>query len=358
MKYKNFDNKKILVTGGAGFIGSNLVKNLFKNYSCKIFNLDCLTYSGNFEFIKDDSECKYHEIKVDLNNQMRTREAINFVDPDIVFHLAAETHVDRSIEDPEIFVKSNFLGTFNLLEAVRLHWHKLKNTRKSNFRFIHVSTDEVFGSCNGSQKFNEKSLYDPRSPYSASKASSDHLVNAWHHTYKIPTIISNCSNNYGPYQFPEKLIPISILRALKGLPIDLYGDGLQVRDWLFVNDHVEALILIADQGKVGQKYCIGGSEDDVTNLDIVKKLCFSLSRHKPNTKTYFDLINFVRDRPGHDRKYAVDSKFIRESLGWIPKCKLSDGIDLTVKWYIDNLEWCENVLKKSKYNFERIGLNE
>ncbi len=356
MKENSLNNKRILVTGGAGFIGGTLIRHLLQICNSQIFNLDFLNYSSNLMPISKlkESERQYF-LQVDLRNKEETASAFKVADPDLVFHLAAETHVDRSIDNPEGFITSNILGTFNLLEAVREHWNNLNQKRKSNFRFIHISTDEVFGSCNENDYFNEESLYDPRSPYSASKASSDHLVNAWVHTYNIPAITTNCSNNYGPYQFPDKLIPISILKAINGLSLDLYGDGLQVRDWLFVDDHVEALLLIAKKGIVGKKYCIGGLDDQITNYEIVKKLCLLLNKYRPKSENYLELINFVKDRPGHDKRYAIDAGFLKKTLGWEPKYQLSEGLEKTVEWYLDNLDWSKEVLSKSKYKFQRLG---
>ncbi len=342
-------NLRVLITGGAGFIGGALVRRLLSQTSATIFNLDKLGYASDLTGIdnylnKNKIQKRYYFIKEDLFNRNNLDELISKIDPDIVFHLAAESHVDKSIEGPEIFLKSNIIGTFNLLEALRNHWEKLSNNRRNNFRFHHVSTDEVYGSLDGNKKFNEKSQYAPRSPYSASKASSDHLVMAWFHTYGFPILITNCSNNYGPWQFPEKLIPLAISRAISEKPIPMYGDGQQIRDWLYVDDHIDALLLVSEKGLIGESYCIGGYGER-TNEAVLRTICMILDKLRPRTESYEHLIASVQDRLGHDRRYAINSFKIQDELGWKPKMEFSEGLKLTVKWYLDNINWLN---KKNK----------
>ena len=337
--------KKILVTGGAGFIGSALVKRLLSDKSLKVFNLDKLTYASNLQSINDTvkklfiSETNYQFFKVDLKNFEVTRDIINYIQPDIIFHLAAESHVDRSIQSPRIFIESNIIGTFNLLEASKIYWENLDFNRQESFRFHHVSTDEVYGSLGSKGYFSETSSYDPRSPYSASKASSDHLVKAWHHTYGLPIVLTNCGNNYGPCQFPEKLIPLSISRAISNEPIPLYGDGLNMRDWIFVEDHIDALIATVIKGQLGKSYCIGASEQ-FTNLKVVQDICFLLDQYLPKRSSYSDLITLVNDRPGHDQRYAIDATRAIQEIGWKPRYSFNKGLQLTVKWFLENQNWC------------------
>ena len=296
--------------------------------------------------MKVNEEERYKFIKLDLIDKQKILNTVLDIKPNIIFHLAAESHVDRSINDSSSFIESNIIGTYNLLEAAR-NYYDLSSSKDLKFRFIHVSTDEVFGSLLiGEEKFSESTKYDPRSPYSASKASSDNLVKAWHHTYGLPVIISNCTNNYGPYQFPEKLIPLSISKALKNESIPLYGDGNHIRDWLFVEDHVEALVKIAEKGKIGKSYCVGGSNEK-TNKEVLKELCLILDRLRPDFSPHFSLVKNVKDRPGHDYRYAINSQFISKTLGWKPKHDFLIGLEKTVKWYLLNQEWIENIKKNS-----------
>ena len=284
-------------------------------------------------------------MRVDLADAEATAAAVQQADPDLVLHLAAESHVDRSIAGPGAFINSNVNGTFNLLQAVRRHWQALPQPRRADFRFHHISTDEVFGSLGPEGRFSESTPYDPRSPYSASKAASDHLVRAWHHTYGLPVVLTNCSNNYGPWQFPEKLIPVAILKAAAGNPIPLYGDGLNVRDWLYVDDHVEALLTAATRGRLGASYCVGGSEER-NNREVVEAICTLMDQFCPQGAPHARLINLVNDRPGHDRRYAIDPRQINLELGWKPRHTFEKGLEATVRWYLDNLEWCETMLQR------------
>ena len=354
-----FKQKKIIITGGAGFIGGALIRRILNTTNSKIYNIDKLSYSSDLSYLKNSKfdEGRHVHLCFDLNDFEKTNDAIQKIDPDIIIHLAAESHVDRSLDNPSNFIESNILGTFNLLEASRKHWNNLDEIRKLNFRFHHISTDEVFGSLplKGETKFNEDSTYLPSSPYSASKASSDHLVNAWHKSYGLPIIITNCSNNYGPFQFPEKLIPLSILKAINNEPIPLYGDGKNIRDWLFIEDHIDAIMLVVTKGKTGEKYCIGGN-NEISNISIINQVCSYIDKFKPGRKPYSKLITFVADRPGHDRRYAISATKINLELGWYPKIKFEEGLEITVKWYLDNIEWCERLLSKSNYKSERLGI--
>ena len=351
-------NKRILVTGGAGFIGGCLIRRLLKESNALIFNIDKLSYASDLSGIKaiDVSKNRHFHLKVDLSNQNETNQAIKAANPDLVIHLAAESHVDRSLDSPVDFIQSNIIGTYNLLEAVREHWNKLTTTRKENFRFHHVSTDEVYGSLGETGYFNEKSNYNPRSPYSSTKASSDHLVNAWHHSYGLPTVTTNCSNNFGPFQFPEKLIPLTILKAIKTKEIPLYGDGSNVRDWLYVEDHVDALLLVAKDGKLGENYCIGGYGEK-SNKDVVEIICSILDKYIPESKPHENLIKLVKDRPGHDRRYSIDSDKITKELGWVPKYTFQQGVLKTIKWYLYHQDWCKSVMEYSDYKGDRLGKN-
>ena len=337
--------KTVLVTGGAGFIGSALVKRLLSDNSLKVFNLDKLGYASSLKSIDDILKMNnvyngnYQFIKSDLTNYYDTLEIINHVKPDLIFHLAAESHVDRSIQSPRIFIESNIIGTFNLLEAAKSYWENLDNIRKQVFRLHHVSTDEVYGSLGPEGYFSENSSYDPRSPYSASKASSDHLVKSWHHTFGLPIILTNCGNNYGPWQYPEKLIPLAITKAISNKPIPLYGNGLNIRDWIFVDDHIDALLATVIKGKIGKSYCIGASEQ-LTNLKVVQDICNLLDEYLPNRSSYSNLITLVEDRLGHDQRYAIDSTRLIQEIGWKPRYSFNKGLQLTVKWFIENQEWC------------------
>ena len=339
------ERKRILITGGAGFIGGAVIRRLIREKSFLIFNLDKLGYASNLKSIEkmisstnQINNNNYKFLKVDLSDINLTREAVKFANPDLVMHLAAESHVDRSIAGPIEFINSNIIGTFNLLESIREHFELLPESRRTSFRFHHISTDEVFGSLSEEGYFVEETPYSPRSPYSASKASSDHLVQSWFHTYGIPIVITNCSNNYGPRQFPEKLIPLTIINALLDKKIPLYGDGKNVRDWLYVDDHVEALILAANRGEIGECYCIGGNSEK-NNLQIINMICKLLDELIPHKSSHSKLIEYVKDRPGHDRRYAINPKKIKSELGWMPSTTFEDGLFNTVNWYINNKEW-------------------
>ena len=340
---------KIMVTGGAGFIGSAVIRKLLRETSANVFNIDKLTYSSDLTSInktlvdldKSDSN-RYSFFKIDLFDAKSTTEIVNKISPDIIMHLAAESHVDRSIEGPKIFLESNILGTFNLLNASLELYRSLPNKKKETFIFHHISTDEVYGSLGPKGFFDENTPYNPRSPYSASKASSDFLVNAWFHTYNLPVLITNCSNNYGPWQFPEKLIPVIIYNALKGEKIPIYGNGLNIRDWLYVDDHVDALLKVICKGKIGSSYCIGGNNEK-TNIDCAEEICFNLDKLKPKKVQYKKQISFVKDRQGHDRRYAINSSKIKTELDWEPKTNFSDGIRNTVSWYLENIDWLKKM---------------
>ena len=337
---KNYPQKsKVLITGGAGFIGSAVIRKFLKDSDCMIFNLDKISYASDLSSIQNTlnnqvyrDSSRYSLLKIDLSNYSKVDAAIKKVNPDFVLHLAAESHVDRSIKGPQAFIESNILGTFNLLESIRNHYTYLTSKRKELFRFLHISTDEVFGSLGDKGKFNELTRYDPRSPYSASKAASDHLVNAWHHTYGIPTLITNCSNNYGPWQHPEKLIPKIIFNAINDLPIPIYGNGENIRDWLFVEDHVNGLIKVLNDGIIGEKYCIGGNEEK-TNNEVVNTICEILDELIPRENTHKNLINYVVDRLGHDKRYAINASKISDELGWEPQYSFKDGLAITISWY-------------------------
>ena len=347
---KNFPEKtNILITGGGGFIGGAVIRKLLKESNWKIYNLDKIGYASDLTSIEntiltlDSEKQERHELlKVDLTNSSATFEAVKYADPDLIMHLAAESHVDRSIKGPEIFIRSNILGTFNILEATRDHYDRLSFDRKNKFRFLHISTDEVFGSLGKKGKFNEDSQYEPRSPYSASKASSDHLVNAWLHTFGIPAVVTNCSNNYGPWQYPEKLIPKTIISALHNSKIEIYGNGENIRDWLFVDDHVEGLLEVLINGKIGEKYCIGGNEEK-TNNEIATIICDYLDSVCPRNDTFKSLITYVEDRKGHDLRYSIDTDKINRVLSWKPKLTFNKGIKKTIDWYIKNLKWAEAI---------------
>ncbi len=337
--------QRVLVTGGAGFIGGAVVRRLLATTNAVVYNLDKMGYASDLESINQTltslgvaGEGRHHLLKADLTDIKAVEEAVRVADPDLVMHLAAESHVDRSIEGPGAFVASNVVGTFNLLQAARTHWDALPDSRQGEFRFHHISTDEVFGSLGPEGKFSESTPYDPRSPYSASKAGSDHLVSAWHHTYGLPVVLTNCSNNYGPWQFPEKLIPVVIHKAARGEAIPLYGDGANVRDWLYVEDHVEALLLAATKGKTGGSYCVGG-HGERTNKQVVLSICSLLDELCPTGAPHERLITAVRDRAGHDRRYAIDPTKITSELGWTPRHSFEMGLQSTVEWYLSHLQW-------------------
>ena len=355
------NKKTILVTGGAGFIGSALIRHIIKETQHSVVNVDKLSYSGNLESLKSIDQNKgYIFEQVDICNENELNRVFKKNKPDVVMHLAAESHVDRSIDGPGDFIQTNIVGTFKLLEQSKIYWKSLEGSKKENFRFLHVSTDEVYGDLEGtSDFFSEDTSYDPSSPYSASKASSDHLVRAWFRTYGLPVLITNCSNNYGPYQFPEKLIPHVILNALEGKNLPIYGDGKQIRDWLYVDDHVRALMSVALEGNVGETYNIGGN-NEIQNIEVVKKICNILDKlisNKLNGITSFsELITYVKDRPGHDVRYAINANKIQRDLGWKPEESFESGILKTVKWYLDNNEWCENI-QNGNYKLERLGVN-
>jgi len=349
----------LLVTGGAGFIGSAVIRHLIDNTDVSIVNVDKLTYAGNLDSLESvANNPRYHFEKIDILNRAGLDKIFQHYQPDAVMHLAAESHVDRSIDGPAEFIQTNIVGTYTLLEAARSYWQTLDSDKKNAFRFHHVSTDEVYGSLGKEDLFLETTAYAPNSPYSASKASSDHLVRAWHHTFKLPVVTTNCSNNYGAFQFPEKLIPLMIHNAQVGKPLPIYGDGLNIRDWLFVDDHAKALWLVLREGKIGETYNIGG-HNEKTNLYVVNQLCKILDELLPNSP-YFphnSLITFVKDRPGHDQRYAIDASKIQRELGWKPEETFETGLKKTVQWYLENQKWCQRVMDGS-YRGERLGLNE
>jgi len=346
---------RVMVTGGAGFIGGALGRRVLGDTSATVFNLDKLGYASDLTSIEltlaelgAAALGRHQLLRVDLTNAGATAAAVRQADPDLVFHLAAESHVDRSISGPGAFIESNVQGTFHLLQALRAHWERLPKERQERFRLHHISTDEVFGSLGPTGRFSETTPYDPRSPYSASKAASDHLVRAWHHTYGLPVVLTNCSNNYGPWQFPEKLIPVVILKAVAGEPIPLYGDGQNVRDWLYVEDHVEALLLAASRGRLGQCYCVGGAGDhgspsEHSNTEVVQAICGLLDELRPAGAPHSRLITPVADRPGHDRRYAIDADKISAELGWVPRHSFEAGLESTVQWSLANLSWFQAI---------------
>ena len=346
--------KSILVTGGCGFIGSNFIQHTLQKYSkVNIINLDKLTYAGRISNLSSVPKGRHVFIEGDICNKDLVDSLFKKYKFESVIHFAAESHVDRSIDGPEEFVNTNILGTLNLLEHSRKYFKKSQNT---SFRFLHISTDEVFGTLGDFGKFSEDTPYAPSSPYSASKAGSDHLVRAWNKTYSLPTLITNCSNNYGPYQFPEKLIPLMIINAINSKPLPVYGAGKNIRDWLYVLDHCEAILTVLEKGKVGQTYNIGGG-NEIKNLEVVEMICNVLDRliPKKNSKSYKDLINFVEDRPGHDFRYAIDAQKINLKLGWFPKESFESGLEKTIKWYIENEDWWSSIFK-DKINQKRLGI--
>ena len=350
---------KILVTGGAGFIGSAVIRHIIQNTNNQVLNIDKLTYAGNLESLTEiDQHPNYQFKQIDICNTEQITAAIDAFQPHAIMHLAAESHVDRSIDGPAAFIQSNIVGTYTLLEAARKYWMGLNPEAQQNFRFHHISTDEVYGDLEGTTDlFTETTSYAPSSPYSASKASSDHLVRAWHRTYGLPVIVTNCSNNYGPYHFPEKLIPLVILNALDAKPLPVYGNGQQIRDWLFVEDHARALYKVVTEGVVGETYNIGG-HNEKQNIEVVKTICKILDELKPqaNGQAYASLITFVKDRPGHDLRYAIDATKIHNELGWTPAETFETGIRKTVEWYLNNLDWCHRV-QDGSYQRERLGVN-
>ncbi|MBT8124520.1 MAG: dTDP-glucose 4,6-dehydratase [Gammaproteobacteria bacterium] len=347
---------KVLVTGGAGFIGSAMIRYLLSNTDHIVINVDKLTYAGQLSSLESvSSSSRYHFEKIDITDNKKISQVFNNYKPDAVIHFAAESHVDRSIDKPSAFIDTNIMGTYVLLEEALKLYLGLNADKKNKFKFHHISTDEVFGSLTDKGYFTEESPYRPNSPYSASKASSDHLVRAWHETYGLPVITTNCSNNYGPYQFPEKLIPTLILNAIAGKKLPIYGDGGNVRDWLHVEDHVEAILRVLSDGIVGNVYNIGGNAEK-TNLEVANAVCASLDNAKPKKAgSYREQITFVEDRPGHDRRYAIDFTKIKTELGWKPKMSFEAGIDRTVKWYLDNINWCDQVIAGTQ-GLSRIGL--
>lgn len=350
---------KIFVTGGMGFIGSAVIRALIKDTNFDIVNIDKLTYAGNPSSLNKIANSKrYTHEKIDICNINDLKRLFDIHSPNYVMHLAAETHVDRSIDGPFEFINTNIVGTYNLLESARRHFRSIGNKEKAAFRFHHISTDEVYGDLvNTDDLFTELTPYSPSSPYSASKAASDHLVRSWGRTFKLPVLITNCSNNYGPFHFPEKLIPHIILNALQGKPLPIYGDGLQIRDWLYVDDHARALIKVITEGEIGETYNIGG-HNEKTNLEVVQTICDlleELTLEKPKgVMNYRDLITFVKDRPGHDARYAIDASKIEFELGWVPEENFKTGIRKTVQWYLDNVDWWESVLSGA-YRLERLG---
>ena len=349
---------KILITGGAGFIGSAVIRHIINHTEHQVLNIDKLTYAGNLESLAEiEKNPRYFFESLNICNTAAIESAFNRFQPNLVMHLAAESHVDRSIDGPANFISTNIVGTYNLLEVARKYWHTLNEVDKALFRFHHISTDEVYGDLdNTNALFTESTPYAPSSPYSASKASSDHLVRAWHRTYGLPIIVTNCSNNYGPYHFPEKLIPLVILNALDGKPLPIYGKGNQIRDWLYVEDHAKALYKVVTQGVIGETYNIGG-HNEKQNIEVVITICRILDelQPRPSGQVYESLITYVKDRPGHDLRYAINATKMQRELNWLPVETFETGIRKTVEWYLENLEWCRRV-QDGSYQRERLGV--
>lgn len=349
--------KNILVTGGAGFIGSALTRHLIAKTNYRVLVIDKLTYAGNLSSLAPVMQSdRFRFVNADICDRTAVAQNIEQFQPDIITHLAAESHVDRSVDGPADFIQTNLVGTFSMLQGALDYWRKLGSDRQNSFRFHHISTDEVFGTLGASGYFTENTKYDPRSPYSASKAGSDHLVRAWHHTYGLPVVVTNCSNNYGPYHFPEKLIPLIILKCLSGEALPVYGDGSNIRDWLFVDDHVAALTSVFERGRNGESYMIGGNSER-SNLDVVHAICDTLDDINPRADgaSFRTQISFVADRPGHDFRYAIDSTKLRNELGWVPVESFESGISKTIAWYLGNRSWWTDILSGS-YSGERLGL--
>jgi len=348
---------RVFVTGGAGFIGSALVRHLIRNSPHEVLNLDKLTYAGVLESLDEVADDqRYRFVRGDIGDRALVRRLLGEFQPDVIAHLAAESHVDRSIDGPADFIETNIVGTFSMLEQALDYWRGLDAEQQASFRFHHISTDEVFGSLGENGHFTETTPYDPRSPYSASKAASDHLVRAWGHTFGLPVLVTNCSNNYGPYHFPEKLIPLVIIRALGGSELPVYGDGSNVRDWLFVEDHARALALVFEQGRPGETYNVGGNSER-TNIEVVRAICATLDQRQPRSDgvSYAEQICFVPDRPGHDQRYAIDAGKIGRELGWEPQVTFDEGIARTVDWYLERRDWWEPILAR-RYDTGRLGL--
>ena len=354
---KMLNKKSVIVTGGAGFIGSALVRHLIASSLHDVHVVDKLTYAGTLTSLAEVARSpRYSFNRVDICDDEGISQVIARSNPDVIVHLAAESHVDRSIDGPRAFIKTNLIGTYTLLQAARKHWEKLPAARREGFRFHHVSTDEVFGSLGDEGYFTEKTAYDPRSPYSASKAGSDHLVQAWHHTYGLPITMTNCSNNYGPYHFPEKLIPLIILKALAGEALPVYGRGENIRDWLFVEDHARAIHCVFENGKAGQSYNVGGDAER-RNLDVVETICSLLDRVKPreDKRSYREQISFVSDRPGHDFRYAIDATKLKTELNWKPQENFETGLEKTVNWYLSRRDWWQPLLERGASSRRGLG---